>query len=128
MSLRAVPLGFVAPCLPTIAPHPPSGGVWRIEAVVLCVIDARSGIGRAPIFAQILEGALERSRICSRKAATDDDGHDKISCFKSGIFAALNNPSHALPSAGFWEDEPRLYSVKSLILLASPAGLEPATP
>jgi bifunctional non-homologous end joining protein LigD len=29
--LRAVPMGFIAPCLPTNAPHPPSGEIWLHE-------------------------------------------------------------------------------------------------
>jgi hypothetical protein len=28
---RALPAGFVAPCLPTTAPHPPSGEPWLHE-------------------------------------------------------------------------------------------------
>jgi ATP-dependent DNA ligase len=33
MSLRSPPLpaGFIAPCLPTSAPHPPSGELWLHE-------------------------------------------------------------------------------------------------
>jgi bifunctional non-homologous end joining protein LigD len=28
---RALPVGFIAPCLPTSAPHPPSGDGWLHE-------------------------------------------------------------------------------------------------
>jgi ATP-dependent DNA ligase len=28
---RAAPPGFIAPCLPTSAPHPPSGEEWMHE-------------------------------------------------------------------------------------------------
>jgi ATP-dependent DNA ligase len=28
---RALPAGFIAPCLPTTAPHPPSGEPWLHE-------------------------------------------------------------------------------------------------
>jgi bifunctional non-homologous end joining protein LigD len=28
---RTLPAGFVAPCLPTSSPHPPSGGLWLHE-------------------------------------------------------------------------------------------------
>jgi hypothetical protein len=28
---RALPAGFIAPCLPTTAPHPPSGDQWLHE-------------------------------------------------------------------------------------------------
>ena len=31
LRLRAVPAGFIAPCLPTSGPHPPSGGLWLHE-------------------------------------------------------------------------------------------------
>ena len=31
MRPRALPAGFVAPCLPTTAPHPPSGEPWLHE-------------------------------------------------------------------------------------------------
>jgi bifunctional non-homologous end joining protein LigD len=31
LSSRALPAGFVAPCLPTSAPHPPSGELWLHE-------------------------------------------------------------------------------------------------
>src|SRR6516164_850557 len=31
MSLRALPAGFIAPCLPTSAPEPPSGEGWLHE-------------------------------------------------------------------------------------------------
>jgi hypothetical protein len=29
---RALPLGFIAPCLPTSAPQPPSGALWLHES------------------------------------------------------------------------------------------------
>jgi bifunctional non-homologous end joining protein LigD len=31
LRLRALPAGFVAPCLPTTTPHPPSGDPWLHE-------------------------------------------------------------------------------------------------
>ena len=31
MSLHALPAGFIAPCLPTSAPQPPSGALWLHE-------------------------------------------------------------------------------------------------
>jgi bifunctional non-homologous end joining protein LigD len=31
LRLRALPAGFVAPCLPTRAPRPPSGAIWLHE-------------------------------------------------------------------------------------------------
>jgi bifunctional non-homologous end joining protein LigD len=31
LSQRTLPAGFIAPCLPTSGPHPPSGGLWLHE-------------------------------------------------------------------------------------------------
>ena len=28
-----LPLGFIAPCLPTKAPHPPTGALWAVSKV-----------------------------------------------------------------------------------------------
>ena len=43
------------------------------------------------------------------------------------IFSTLLQSSHGLPNAIFWEDFACLYRRNSLILLATPAGFEPAT-
>jgi bifunctional non-homologous end joining protein LigD len=95
MSLRprALPAGFVAPCLPTSAPRPPSGDGWLHEIkhdgfrviarkngqrVKLC---SRPGNDLTLRFPLIVEGlARLRSRSCIIDGEAVACGDDGIAC------------------------------------------------
>ena len=87
---RAVQAGFIAPCLPTNAPHPPSGEAWLHEIkhdgfrVIACMEGKRAKLSSRPgndltyRFPLIVEAlACLRSRSCiidGEAVACGDDG------------------------------------------------------
>jgi bifunctional non-homologous end joining protein LigD len=90
MSVRALPAGFVAPCLPTKAPQPPTGGAWlhEIKHDGFRVIAWKDGARvklysrpgndltyRFPLIVDALAGLRSRSAIIDGEAvACGDDG------------------------------------------------------
>src|SRR5258705_10277074 len=92
MPLRshALPAGFIAPCLPTSAPQPPSGGLWlhEIKHDGFRVIARKSGARvrlysrpgndltyRFPLIVEALAGlGLESCIIDGEAVACRDDG------------------------------------------------------
>jgi bifunctional non-homologous end joining protein LigD len=97
MSLRsrALPAGFVAPCLPTTAPHPPLGEPWlhEIKHDGSGVIARKNGhrvklynrpgndlTPRFPLIAEAL--ARLRSRSCIIDGEAVACGDDGIACFE----------------------------------------------
>ena len=90
-----LPLGFIAPCLPTKAPHPPTGALWvheikhdgfRITArkdTSRVRLYSRAGndlTDRFPLIVSALGGLRSRSVILDGEAvACDEDGISSVS-------------------------------------------------
>jgi bifunctional non-homologous end joining protein LigD len=90
MFQRILPTGFIAPCLPTKAPQPPSGGLWfhEIKHDGFRVIARKDGdrvrlysrpgnnlTDRFPLIVEALLGLRSRSCIIDGEAvACDEDG------------------------------------------------------
>ena len=89
-SVRILPAGFIAPCLPTTSPQPPSGKEWLHEIkhdgirVIACKIDARVRLysrpgndltQRFPLIVETLASLPARSCIIDGEAvACGEDG------------------------------------------------------
>jgi bifunctional non-homologous end joining protein LigD len=87
---HTLPAGFIAPCLPTFGPHPPSGGLWlhEIKHDGFRVIARKDGTRvrlysrpgndltyRFPLIVEALAKLRSRSCIIDGEAvACDDDG------------------------------------------------------
>src|SRR5271166_5156517 len=96
MSLHALPAGFIAPCLPTSAPQPPSGNLWlhEIKHDGFRVIARKDGkrvrlysrpgndlTKRFPLIVEALANLRSRSCIIDGEAVAC--GADWIACFET---------------------------------------------
>ena len=83
----SLPLGFVPPCLPTKAPHPPTGELWlhEIKHDGFRVIARKDG-GHIRLYSRAGNDLTDRfplivealGRLRSRRASVAPDAHDPI--------------------------------------------------